>query len=145
MKEVHSKRGRVKCPQCDRDFSRRVYMERHYAKAHASSQEIIRCGTCEKTFNRRDNLKRHIKEVHKDAEGEFECEECVAVFTRKSKLERHMKKKKHYVLGNCHGCNKCHVYPSRSAFLKDADRCGIKRIRYNNYNYKHPYPIWNED
>ena len=145
MKEVHSKRGRVKCPQCDRDFSRSVYMERHFAKAHASSQEIIRCGTCEKTFSRRDNLKRHIKQVHKDAEGEFECEECVAVFTRKNKLERHMKKRKHYVLGVCCGCYKCHVYPSRTAMLKDTLKCARKRISYNNYNYQHPYRIWNED
>ena len=53
MREVHSKEGRVKCPDCDKSFSRREYMDRHHSKAHASNPQTFECNICGKSFNRK--------------------------------------------------------------------------------------------
>ena len=89
MSEVHSKAGRVKCPDCGKDFSRR------------------------------ENMLVHQKQSHSDNAQSFKCDECPAEFTRKFYLKKHKQKGKHYIEILCKYCDQIITFKSHASAKKD--------------------------
>ncbi|GAA5985699.1 hypothetical protein JCM10908_007078 [Rhodotorula pacifica] len=48
------------CPDCDKTFSRKEYMARHYRSKH-SRETPFQCEYCQRAFSRSDLLRRHYK------------------------------------------------------------------------------------
>ncbi|BGP03475.1 zinc finger, C2H2-type transcription factor [Rhodotorula toruloides] len=48
------------CPDCDKTFSRKEYMARHYRSKH-SKEKPFQCEFCDHAFSRSDLLRRHYK------------------------------------------------------------------------------------
>ncbi|XP_064597141.1 zinc finger protein 62 homolog isoform X2 [Liolophura sinensis] len=117
--------GGFKCPQCDKVFALRTYMEKH-AVIHGERQ--FECDICHKKFFRQDYLndhkcllpdgtparivRRHNQVVIKE---NVVCHLCGASFVSSSNLNKHMKVhgEKEY---ECDICNKKFHY---LAYLKD--------------------------
>ena len=116
MREVHSRDGRVKCPDCYMTFSREEYMLRHRSNSHTSSHLHLKCEICETSFAHQRNLDRHKDEVH--AGGHFKCKECPATYARKEKLQKHMEKGKHFVEFLCEICHTKLVFKDMKALEK---------------------------
>ncbi|GEM11000.1 zinc finger, C2H2-type transcription factor [Rhodotorula toruloides] len=56
------------CPDCDKTFSRKEYMARHYRSKH-SKERPFQCEFCEHAFSRSDLLRRHYKTRSSAASG----------------------------------------------------------------------------
>ena len=68
IKNIHQK---IKCNQCEEEFSQVGYLKRHM-KLHTTTEEIIRfeCEFCVKDYSRKDNLLFQLKDKHQHTNQE---------------------------------------------------------------------------
>ena len=81
------KKGLVKCPKCDKEFSDSKMAEDHLLR---QSCDPLKCEECGKEFNKRVDLSTHTRDVH--SESKFPCPSCDKRFEQKRNMERHHKK-----------------------------------------------------
>jgi len=77
------------CPVCQKDFRRRVEMDRHLRTSHSNARSHA-CGQCGKSFKLPHHLKQHCISFHSNAEM-LQCPEdrCDYKSRRKGDLMRH--------------------------------------------------------
>ena len=148
VKEAHSSSERelVKCPDCEKSFSRKENMKEHWTIAHKGDSAQFRCELCEKPFTRKRNLTRHMEEEHKG--GYYECSSCPATFTRWDNLQKHNDAGKHWQYVYCKKCKEVlkfktkdernwhcrnHLMPEKCVSLKDAK----PSERFQNFHEGH--------
>ncbi|XP_045462668.1 gastrula zinc finger protein XlCGF8.2DB-like isoform X2 [Harmonia axyridis] len=130
--------NRFQCPSCERSFSQKGNLLRHY-QTHTGSKPFgcklcghrftqksnlqkhlathngdkrFECGVCNKGFVQKANLIRHLR-IH-TGEKPFECELCGHKFTQKGNLNKHMQ---------------LHTSPSES-------RCDFCDCKFSTYKAK---------
>ncbi|XP_064076162.1 PR domain zinc finger protein 5-like isoform X2 [Vanessa tameamea] len=54
---------RVRCPGCDKEFSKKIYMKNHYDLVHLKLTKF-KCDACQKYFGRNADLAKHRRRVH---------------------------------------------------------------------------------
>ena len=80
------KKARVRCSNCDQDFSDLPSMRRH--RLIHSEEKPFQCEFCEKAFRRKDNLREH-RNIH-TLENVYSCTHCGKTFPRKYTHKVHM-------------------------------------------------------
>lgn len=129
IKEVHCNDERVKCPDCDKIFSRKEYMSRHRIASHTSSSSNFQCDICDKSFAHQRNLDQHKDGVH--AGAHYKCKECPATYARKEKLQKHIENGKHLVEFYCGICHQKLVFKNMQALEKHIKvKAGSRRKGY---------------
>lgn len=92
----------VKCPQCDKTFPGRSYLNKHLRVVHFVI-EPVQCPECGKTFSNPIRLKTHQNQVH--VEATFQCDICQQMYRTKRYLVHHIKfvhiKNRNYVCDAC--------------------------------------------
>ena len=86
----------IKCPECDRTFSHRPFLEKHMIQFHSVSVIVEEntitdkhsCSVCQKTFENKTHLIRHRK-IHEQVLQKFPCKDCSTTFARKDSLLKH--------------------------------------------------------
>jgi len=96
---VHGIGDRVKCDQCDKDFSTKGTLQKHI-KIHNSCHH--KCNQCGKMYTPAASLKMHIPLMH--SEKRLECDECDQIFSTIGSLNHH--KKRVHVLKSLK-CDQC--------------------------------------
>lgn len=87
----------VKCPTCDKSFTRKYHLERHLVHTSCNPGTIQRdefsCEVCSKVFSRIDNLRMHLR-AHlgqKSRSRDFQCPYCEKSFYGSSLLNIHVR------------------------------------------------------
>lgn len=87
----------VKCPTCDKSFTRKYHLERHLVHTSCNPGNIQRdefsCEVCNKVFSRVDNLRMHLR-AHlgqKSRSRDFQCPYCEKSFYGSSLLNIHVR------------------------------------------------------
>ena len=143
INEVHSKIGQIKCPECEKVFTRVENMKSHMRRFHSDQPQLYKCDICNKMFTHTGTLKRHKAQIHE--RFRYECSECSAEFSRKVGLDKHVESGKHYVDFYCDSCKQKLVFRSMKMLKKHVKvrnaypdgfelRCsGIPRQSYHFY------------
>lgn len=92
-----SSKDPVKCPTCDKSFTRKYHLERHLVHTSCNPGNIQRdefsCEVCNKAFSRVDNLRMHLR-AHlgqKSRSRDFQCPYCEKSFYGSSLLNIHVR------------------------------------------------------
>ena len=83
---AHGIGDRLKCDQCDKDFSTKQNLQTHIKEHNSSAKKCNQCGKIYKTVK---SLKDHIANMH--SEKRLECDECEKMFSTLRSLNRHKK------------------------------------------------------
>ncbi|XP_054730203.1 gastrula zinc finger protein XlCGF57.1-like [Anastrepha obliqua] len=80
----------LKCPRCDKQVYKQVYLDAHIRAIHEGYEKPFLCTQCEKAFTRYGQLHTHIESQHL-SEDNFSCDfnGCDAVFKSKNTWETH--------------------------------------------------------
>ena len=114
--QIKSTVSETNCSVCDRHFSSKKQVRRHYYYKHYNNDSSIKmskgkvqkkthkkdatgdggnfdCSSCGKTFKRKQELDRHMGTVHSsEVLTRFQCHFCNSTFNRKDNLFRHVSK-----------------------------------------------------
>lgn len=101
------------CPICDKKFMWKNDKHRHMSEVHSKAGRV-KCPDCGKDFSRRENMLVHQKQSHSDNAQSFKCDECPAEFTRKFYLKKHKQKGKHYIELLCKYCDQIITFKSHA-------------------------------
>jgi len=107
---VHGIVERLKCDQCDKDFSTKINLQVH-VKSHNRCPQ--KCNQCCKMYTTVAGLKRHIELIH--SEKGLECDECEKMFSTIGLLNLH--KKAVHVLKSFK-CNQCKFRTKTNSNIK---------------------------
>ncbi|XP_054086884.1 methylcytosine dioxygenase TET isoform X1 [Zeugodacus cucurbitae] len=80
--------GRVKCLECDKEFSKNCYLTQHNKSFH-SGEYPYRCNTCGKRFQSSDVHLVHTSR-HRATDKPHKCDQCPKQFYHKTDLRRHI-------------------------------------------------------
>ena len=126
---VHGIGDRLKCDQCDKDFSTNSNLQKH-RKAHNSAPQ--KCNLCDHIYKTVESLKAHIADIH--TAKRIECDECEKMFSTIARLNGH--KKAIHVLKSFK-CGQCKFRSKTNSKLK---------IHINEtHNSTHPVLIYKCD
>ena len=91
IKHCGDAQQRVTCLQCEKTFSRKDVMLRHFKKAHPEPTKRFSCKECKKPFAYEMTLHLHEETCGKPKPKPFQCSfaGCGKCFCRKSTLEHH--------------------------------------------------------
>ena len=67
------------CSVCNKRFSQKVTLARHWLVTHSDSKQKHDCPVCGKTFRIIENLRRHLR-VH--GEKRHKCQVCIVVVSK---------------------------------------------------------------
>ncbi|CAH2064485.1 unnamed protein product, partial [Iphiclides podalirius] len=83
---------RIPCPECDKVFSKNIYMKDHYNLVHLKNFKY-RCEECNKNFIRNADLKKHNRRVHEGIMPPKNkiCYVCGRGFTTNKILANHLR------------------------------------------------------
>lgn len=82
-----SKKKRYSCSKCEKSFSHRQTLVRHFASHDPKNAKL--CPYCVKVFVRSDDLKRHIR-TH-TGERPYRCQLCPKAYVQHSELQEHVR------------------------------------------------------
>ncbi|XP_039960484.1 signal element on autosome protein 2 [Bactrocera tryoni] len=80
--------GRVKCLECDKEFSKNCYLTQHNKSFH-SGEYPYRCVTCGKRFAEPEVHRVH-NSRHQATDKPHKCDQCPKQFHHKTDLRRHI-------------------------------------------------------
>ena len=121
--------------KCDKDFSSKMYLQKHI-KLHSSCPQ--KCNQCGKMYKTAKNLKRHIAAVH--SEKRLECDECGKIYSTIRALNHHKKfvhVLKSFKCGQCKFRSKTnwnlknHIDQVHNSALCKCDLCDFQGTRSN--------------
>ena len=98
---VHGIGERLKCDQCDKDYSRKAELRRHIEWQHTLAIQIP-CTICKKTFARKLHLKNHMK-IHNPKT--IPCDKCSKMFGTAGGLNLHKRTVHIFKSFKCYQCN----------------------------------------
>lgn len=90
------------CHQCDKTFTKDIYLNRHIRTVHRdrSQDEVVQCDDCDYKCTSTDTLRQHWHRKHKNMDSgtdeTFYCNNCDYTCTKKDTLQKH-KRTKHSV------------------------------------------------
>ena len=90
------------CDKCEKTFTSKDTLRKHYSLKHDLNGKKIECGFCMKTFTKNSSLKRHVQSVHEKTR--FKCDTCEKQFSCHDHVQRH-KQSAHD--GQKFKCEKC--------------------------------------
>ncbi|XP_068627146.1 zinc finger protein 436-like [Battus philenor] len=91
-KHTPKKKKRIPCPECDKVFSKNIYMKDHYNLIHLKKYKY-RCDDCDKNYIRNADLIKHKRKIHEGIMPEKNkiCNLCGRKFSTNKILENHMR------------------------------------------------------
>lgn len=113
--------NKVKCPSCDKFFTRHSNLSVHFENIHPNDDEnalqfvemvprtrqntgLHKCSECPSAFSRKSHLESHLASEHKIGKSRrVVCDSCNASFANQSSLNRHIRKR-HETSKLCHEC-----------------------------------------
>lgn len=130
IKVIHSNKPKVKCPKCERSFTRFENMNIHYLKQHEKAPMCFKstksnedkkpdnfvCDICNKSFTQRHIIQRHMRNIHLNEiiskyPDSRRCEHCTK-FVLNENYQEHVQKL--HKLLRCKICDK--TYYNISSF-----------------------------
>merc|ERR1711994_578873 len=90
----------TECPECEKEFSKKCHMLRHYRSVHEGIK--YSCDQCDYQATQSGDLQTHIQSVHEGIK--YPCSHCNHQFTDRSSLRRHIHSKHE---GIKYPCNQC--------------------------------------
>lgn len=82
----------LKCPLCDKQVYKQVYLDAHIRGIHEGQEKPFLCEQCSKAFTRYNQLHVHVQSSHlKNAKFVCEFDGCDAMFKLMTTLETHRK------------------------------------------------------
>ncbi|XP_034827132.1 zinc finger protein 675-like isoform X1 [Maniola hyperantus] len=107
---IHVKGSKLKCVECDKEFTERTRFRRHI-RCHMASTRRWACDSCGKAFAESNALRRHLR-VHTGEvkEKNFQCKLCHKKFADKNQLREHNAKHTGERPWTCEVCEK--TFPS---------------------------------
>ena len=108
---VHERKNNYKCEKCDKMFTQKHSLMRHYKIVHEErkkeTKKIYQCPLCSRKFGQKPHLRTHISSVH-EGKKPFKCSLCDTSFSLKQTLQKHIASvhegKKPYKCDICKTC-----------------------------------------
>ena len=79
-----------KCEICEKDFSRKGYLNKHKTRVHTEDKQFI-CNVCCSSFTLQHKLNSHISNYHQKGQRKFKCDSCGKSLTSSHNLKNHIK------------------------------------------------------
>lgn len=102
--EIPKDKDRVKCTQCEKEFSNKQNMMAHVKRKHEGL--TFACEKCNKKYKSNDARRKHVNAEHEKLKP-YECTTCFTRFPYVQGLLTHYKSKKHDANIRVSRCPKC--------------------------------------
>lgn len=128
VKTLHQNPDTIKCPICQEELDRKIFLKRHIIKTHVTALDPGRfeCSVCLKIFKAEDQTYQHIKVQHESPQLK-KCEMCEKEFYSTSTMRSHFKivheKKLDY---ECEICNK--KFGTKNSLVKHSQRIHVEAL-----------------
>ena len=90
---VHERKNNYKCEKCDKMFTQKHSLTRHYKIVHEErkkeTKKIYKCPICSRKFGQKAHLRTHISSIH-EGKKPFKCSLCDTSFSLKQTLQKHI-------------------------------------------------------
>ena len=95
---------KIKCLSCEKLYSNKAAMERHYRFVHKGIKDKYDCQLCEYQATASNALQIHLKSIHEGLR--YPCNQCDYQATQESNLRTHIKVKHEGIQFVCNLCEK---------------------------------------
>ena len=88
--KAHLRTNTFKCPECNKEFKNKRYIESHIRRTHGDGRVITYpCVLCEYKANKKCNLTVHINSIHGE-DKTLGCDLCSFISKNKDSFKNHM-------------------------------------------------------